>query len=623
MTGQVSNTFEYLLNIDSLLFQKRHEQAFNVFADMLEKLGTGLFRENQIRAFHHGDPLDDAAEICQRASLQWQQLLMSDLVFSKLDVRKVVCNFYVLHALLMGTREGNLDHFTVAYHAKRNGQYDPEGLIRLVLAWCPNSRTDFNVFDYYSYLPGLVLAQAVVCLIDLGMVNEVADKARGRALDFLLSPHPKPEQLTRYACINLVSGAWMRCSYLNDERRHKVKPLLTQMLDRMIGLPASFLLPKERQLQGGKPVLFMPLEPMNCNHAMYRCYAALINACRDHFFTVGLGMDALCDEAIAALFDHFEIVEHSADIPALPRAFEQVQKIISRFTPAMVWFPSVGMDRWIVLLAQRRMAPFQVMAMGHPATSMSPNMDGVLLTAGMLGDPDRYREEALLVSEEAVNYGLPRGAKRIMPLQRLPEDGVVRIAVPSIAQKWTARFVACLREVQEKANRPVEFVFFCGDGGVDYAASTLNLWRELKRVKVHPRLAYDDYIREINRCQIHACTFPFGGTNSLIDSLRQGLPLVAMEGNEVHARVDAEFIRKVGLPESCIAHTSEEYVAALLKLVNEPEEWQRLHDHLLHGVDVDAIFMREGKPELFGEALFALYEQRVVRSGTEASAAAP
>lgn len=612
MKAASPNTFEDLQLIDSLLYQKKHQQAFDAFGAMLNRLGTGNFRVDQVRLFHHGDSLDDGAEICQRASAQWQQLLMSDLAFTKVDMQWVIRNLFVLHTLLMGTHEGSLDHFVVAYHQHKNGKFDLEGLCRLVLAWSPNSRTDLNIFGFHTYFPSLIFAQAVACLIDLGLVSARADKARRQALDFLLTAHPKPEQLSHYQGINLISGAWMRCSYLDDERRHQVKPLLTQVLERMVKLPASFLLPRTTGLHDGKPVLFMPLEGMVRDHAMYRCYAELIRGCRRRFFTVGLGIDAACDDTVAALFDHFEVVENSADSGLLPKAFEKVQKIISEFSPSLVWFPSIGMDRWIVLLAQRRMAPLQVMTLGHPATSMSHNVDAVLLSKGMMGERERYHEEVVWVPDEAFQYQLPSGVQSVIPLERLPEDGVVRIAVPSVAQKWTARFVTCLREVQERASRPVEFVFFCGDGGIDYAASSLNLWRELKRVRVHPILNYNDYIREINRCQIHACTFPFGGTNSLIDSLRQGVVLVAMEGHEAHERVDADFIRKVGLPDYCVTHTTEEYVAALLKLVNEPAEWQRLHDHLLHEVDVSSLFMQEGKPELFGEALFALYEERVL-----------
>ena len=43
------------------------------------------------------------------------------------------------------------------------------------------------------------------------------------------------------------------------------------------------------------------------------------------------------------------------------------------------------MSRWTVLLSNLRLAPVQVMTQGHPATSMSPEIDYVFLSP-MEGD---------------------------------------------------------------------------------------------------------------------------------------------------------------------------------------------------------------------------------------------
>lgn len=608
MTG-AKNSFEELQQIDTLLFQKQWNKALEAFVVMLNNLATVYAGKEQTRDFHHGGDLDESAEICQRASLQWQLLLQSELDFTQLNLSAVLGNLHVLHTLLMGTRKGNLDDFIVAYHLHRNGQYNLDGLLRQLLAWCPNSRAGFTPFAHSQHAPDLVLAQAVACLADLALVGAKADDARRQAIDFLLSGKVKPEQLSRYQGINLVAQAWMRCSYADDARKHQIKPFLSQALERMVGLPKTFLLPAAPGCVDGKPVLFIPLEGMTRSHAMYRCYAEMIRACQAHFYTVGLGMDHKSDESVAALFDHFELIENSADMASLGKAFEQVQKIISRFAPAMVWFPSIGMDRWVVLLANRRMAPLQVMTLGHPATSMSREVDVALINAPLIGEHNCFSEVRVAFPADVERFQLPEDAVRITPLRDLPQDGVVRIVVPSVAQKLTAAFVRCLREVQEQATRPVEFVFFSGEMGVNHVAVTLNLQKELKRVSVHAGLSYADYIHQLNRCQLHACTFPFGGTNSLLDSLRQGLPLVTLEGDEAHARVDASFIRKAGLPDSLICHSEQAFVAELLRLVQQPDELLRLHHYLLDEVDVDQRFMQAGKPETFAAILESLYRQ--------------
>lgn len=604
---QEKNTFEALQEIDLLLYQQQFAKAYQAFVLMLEHLAATFVQQDQMRDFHHGDPLDEGADICQRASFQWQRLLQSNLVFSTLDMSAVLRNMHILQALMMGTYRGNMDDFVVAYHLKCNGQYDKEKLLHQLLAWCPNSSSGFTPFSHYQHAPELVEAHAVACIMGLVLASDAARQAQQQALDFLLSGVAQPEHLSKCMGINLVATAWMRCSYLEDARKHQIKPFLTQALERMAKLPKSFLLPDGARLTEGKPVLFVPLEGMTRNHAMYRCYAGLIQACRKNFYTVGLGVDVKHDAAVVALFDHFELVEDSANIFSLSKGVEQVQKIISRFAPAVVWFPSVGMDRWIIMLANRRMAPLQVMTLGHPATSMGKQVDAVLVSRSFIGKSACFNEKVVPLPDEVDRFLLPEKVSRIAPLRELPQDGTVRIAIPSVAQKLTAGFVGCLREVQAHASSRVEFVFFTGEKSVCHAAATHNLLRELKHVTVHSSLPYDDYIREINRCQIHACTFPFGGTNSLIDSLRQGLPLVALTGEEPHSLIDPFFIRKVGLPDSCIANTHEEYIDALLDLVNHPDKLLQLHLYLLDEVDIDKLFFQEGNPAMFAELLHGLY----------------
>jgi len=53
--------------------------------------------------------------------------------------------------------------------------------------------------------------------------------------------------------------------------------------------------------------------------------------------------------------------------------------------------------------------------------------------------------------------------------------------------------------------------------------------------------------------------------------LAVGIPMVSMEGLEPHSRSDASIIRRAGLPESLIAHTPEEYIQAILRLVDDDE----------------------------------------------------
>jgi predicted O-linked N-acetylglucosamine transferase (SPINDLY family) len=93
-----------------------------------------------------------------------------------------------------------------------------------------------------------------------------------------------------------------------------------------------------------------------------------------------------------------------------------------------------------------------------------------------------------------------------------------------------------------------------------------------------------------------------------LDSLRQGLPLVALEGRESHARIDAAFIRKVGLPENLVCHDEPGYAERLLYLVEHPDELQRLRLYLLDEIDVDRMFLQDGDPALFSDLIYRIYQ---------------
>ena len=100
----------------------------------------------------------------------------------------------------------------------------------------------------------------------------------------------------------------------------------------------------------------------------------------------------------------------------------------------------------------------------------------------------------------------------------------------------------------------------------------------------------------MSQCHIHASTFPFGGTNSNIDSMKLGLPIVTLLGDDLHERYDGVMLRKVGMPEFLIAHTKEQYADTLITLIEDDELRNNLRDQLL-STDLDSIFFGDPPEE--------------------------
>lgn len=600
------NVFAALDKIDVLLHGRQYQAALLAYIGLLTTLSRDDRWAGHQRPWRHGGSLVEISEVCERAAGQWQRLLMSSLDPAKIPFNLLVPSLDTLHALLMGTSQGNLDSFIGALHARTGGKYQAADVLRLVLAWCPTSRRGWQPFSLAKALPELVAAQAVATLGAVALVSTEAEAARGAAVELLLSGALPPGVLRKFALPRMLLNAWMRCSYAEHPRKHAVKPWLAEALGAGIGLPATFQLAPPAQVND-KPVLLIPVEVMVRDHAMFRCYSPMVSACRERFHTVGLGIDGLVDDDARALFDDFHLLPSpDGSTEGYARVFRQVQVLLGKIAPAMVWYPSVGMHAAFVGLAQRRLAPVQAMTFGHPASSFSPVMDYALVGEGHQGDAVRFSEQRVV---------LPRGTERFVASQQddlvdvapdLPSDGVIRVAVPSIAPKLSATFLRALAGVQARCGRRVQFVFFLGCTGALYASAVQNLRREVARGEYYPRLSYDEYLRQLRRCHLHAGSYPFGGTNSLIDSLRLGLPVLAWRGPEPHSSIDAEFAGRVGLPAEFVCDSEEQYIARLVALVDDPATILAQRKRLLDGSCARHAFIEQGQPGAFADALVHL-----------------
>lgn len=605
------NPLQQLDAIDLMLLRRHYRDAAHAYFQLLDSLGSEWALTSFSRPDHHGDENYAMYEICERATRQWLQILSSDADLAKLNYTLFIANIGMMHAILMGTSQGTLDDFISALHRKTGGNYQVPDFLRIVLAWCPNSRIGFDIFAYYTQAPELIMAHALGCVSGIGLISEESNRHRNKAIDFLIANRDSNIDKLGAICLSsAVLNAWMRCSYAEHPDKHKVKHLLNRMIQRGAQLSdkksaVGKVPPILRERPANRPLMVVPLETFSGKHAMYRCYANILLACREHFYMVGLAGTNYWDDDTVALFDEFfDADEISGSDPRM------MENIILSWKPDVVYYPSVGMAVWVIALANTRLAPVQVMSIGHPATSMSRTMDYVIVDEGRVSDASVFSEKVLAMPRGSNRFVLPSGSQRVEPIMVPPADGIIRVAVPSISQKLTGSFIRALRRAQQAVPGKLQYVFFIGTRSVYYAATVQSLSRQLKHIECHGELGYNDYISELNRCHLHAGTFPFGGTNSLIDSMRQGLPVLALEGDEPHARVDGDFVRRAGLPEKLVCYSEDEYVERLVELVSDPEQLMALRRYLVNEVDIDRIFLQEGRPECYAEALAALVSEK-------------
>ncbi len=425
------------------------------------------------------------------------------------------------------------------------------------------------------------------------------------------------------AVLPTLSDAYMYTSYGLRADKHEAKATISRILARRVSeMPDA--LPSKKQLarrrhrglqidkSGGKPTVLVCCEWFTSHHAMFRCYAPIIRQLRGRFRLVGMCRESDIDDAGRAEFDEF------IPVPMADIRIDRLAQRINGLAPDIIFYPSIGMAMWWVALSSVRLAPIQCMGLGHPASSRSRAMDYVICEAGAVHDQALFSERIVTMPDSSARYLMWPGITIPKPARQVMAERV-RVAVPAMVCKLNAVFMLTLKQIGEKARRPVEWHLFPNMIGLNayQAAREIRDW--LPDAVVHDRAAYDVYLDRLAHCDLHLCTFPFGGTNSNIDSMLLGIPIVCKEGAEPHERFDAMMCRHAGLPEFCIAKSIDEYIQAAVDLIDSNDLRQSLSRQLL-AADLRGLFYGDPPPDrrdAFARAMGFVFERHEAMQDSE------
>lgn len=441
-------------------------------------------------------------------------------------------------------------------------------------------------------------------------IVERENTARNQLLSALVNridPAVFDEFMLGWLCV-----AWMHCSYATTAGRNQIKANFNQMLTRWmqrLEIPRQLdVMPEKRQ---GKPVMLIINEQMHSAHAMYRCLAPIIQSLRQHFYLVGMTDKNKSDSTARKLFDSHYYLEWSDDNRA---SLQAAMALVGKIKPHAVYYPSIGMGLPVILLSNLRLAPFQMMSMGHPASSHSEVIDFCLVEQHYIVAPELFSERIIAAENGALGFvphvEQPPRSEMLQWFQSPGTGAPVRIAIPAAAMKVNAEFIAALQQIVQRANHPVEFHFFPYLNPLASALFRRQLRRLLPNAVVHPPMAYRDYLKTIARCQLHLSPFPFSSTNSLIDSLLLGLPLVVKQVRDTEVAVDAVIVAQAGIPGMVAQPDVDGYVAFACRLIDDPAFRLQLSTQIREA-DIEARFY--GSHHAAASATAAFVGQLVMR----------
>jgi len=379
--------------------------------------------------------------------------------------------------------------------------------------------------------------------------------------------------------IRILHEVWMHCSYADCAGKHAVKGAINELVRAKIIASGFGDLPAKPPSPRPKPVIMCILEWFYANHSIYRTHSLSMEALKARYHLIGVSPQELSDDVTRRLFDEVVVVPRTHGILDTLRVVTQLADLVR---PDLVYYPSIGMLAETIFLANVRLAPIQMAALGHPATTHSRFIDYVLVEDDYIGDPSCFTETVVALPHEGMPYRPRADSTTLAPGARRP-SGRVRIAIAASVMKINIGFLRTLQNIAERASVPVEFHFLvAGATGLAKLYLQKLIERALPdRARVHPHMAYVPYLEIIDSCDLFLNPFPFGNTNGIVDTVRQGLPGVCLTGPEVHSHIDEGLFRRLGMREALIARTTEEYVRAALNLIDDPAYREALKREIL------------------------------------------
>lgn len=265
--------------------------------------------------------------------------------------------------------------------------------------------------------------------------------------------------------------------------------------------------------------------------------------------------------------------------------------------------PSIGMDITTIFASNTRLAPIQVVALGHPATTHSDFIEYVIVEDDYVGSEDCFSETLLRLPKDALPYVPSALAPEKVDYLFREEPEVVNIGIAATTMKLNPTFLETLRIIRDKAKVNVHFHFALGQSfGITHPYVKWFIEQHLgDSATAHAHAPYNEYLNILRHCDMMLNPFPFGNTNGIIDMVTLGLVGVCKTGAEVHEHIDEGLFKRLGLPEWLITQSVEEYIDCAVRLAENHKERLELRQHIIKTNGLKTLF--KGDPSPMGKVL--------------------
>lgn len=524
-----------------------------------------------------------------------------------------------LSALFAATPFHTADHVIRTLDIKKDSadlgslEIAKKDLLKFCLLFTPDSEVHLELNALWEADKVLAAGLSLVLISPRFLGSPIAHSKREEILPWLASRLDQLEDIEQLP-LGVLHDLYMHCSYADRADKHDIKKPINALICRKLVQNAVFdsefseplvlVLPNSK-----KPVMLVVLEWFGSSHSIYRTHSRTMESARRHFNVIAMGYENCLDETTKQVFDEFIPIQNASMIDQL----RQIQEQAKKSKAVILYMPSVGMFPLTMWLANLRVAPLQLMALGHPATTHAHAIDYVVVEEDYVGDETCFSEKLLRLPKDGMPYRPSASAKDLTAPKELRQNPeVVQIVVCATTMKLNPGFLQACKQVIEKSKVPIHFHFLVGQAqGLVYP----NVQRVIQmflgnRATTYPHQSYVDYMSVIHQCDLFINPFPFGNTNGIIDTVSAGLVGVCKTGPEVHEHIDQGLFERLELPEWLTAKNVDQYINAVVRLAENHDERAALSQECSGPGKVDIFF--KGRPEIFGDLLLEHLQRTVI-----------
>jgi hypothetical protein len=362
---------------------------------------------------------------------------------------------------------------------------------------------------------------------------------------------------------HFVSSVYFTATYFAPDQVRKVKSVFNKALKIRIEERKLF---KVNNKPNPKSIAIVTSK-WHRNHAVYKSAGPLIEQLIGHYdltllHTARIYPDTLVKKGFKTIEQvYFDDVTGDVHIPP-SLADNDFQ---------MIYYPDIGMSNESLWMACTRIAPIQAMGYGHPDTS-GDNSEIDYFIGGQIEEDatDCYSETMVLVPGLGQEPAWPTYERK----NNWKPSDKIRVNCVWGPDKYNFGLLSLLKQVNDGAGPDKhEYHFFMSPGANRYGslcAFSKDVSSMLDNVIFHTEQEYYDYMENAEQHDFSINSFPFGGYNTIVESLYLGLPCITLEGSRFYNRAAGYLLNKVDMPE-LVTTTPRDFITTIIAMITDPE----------------------------------------------------